>query len=73
MTLALPVQFLAEMPPAVLFAETVNYFFPRLVEVHNYSAANAFSQKMYNWQTLNSACPTEALSGTAPRWLLSST
>ena len=41
----------------VLFAETVNYFFPHLVEVHNYSAANSFSQKMYNWQTLNSTTP----------------
>ena len=39
---------------AVLLAETVHYFYPKLVEMHNYSAANSNSQKMYNWQTLNS-------------------
>jgi len=37
----------------VLFAEVVNHYFPRLVEMHNYSAANSHSQKMYNWNTLN--------------------
>jgi hypothetical protein len=28
------------------------HFYPKLVEIHNYSAANSFSQKMYNWNTL---------------------
>mmetsp|Transcript_60783 Transcript_60783/g.144812 ORF Transcript_60783/g.144812 Transcript_60783/m.144812 type:complete len:245 (-) Transcript_60783:102-836(-) len=37
----------------VLFAEVVNHFFPKLVEMHNYSSANSHSQKMYNWNTLN--------------------
>merc|ERR1719277_2473541 len=37
----------------VLFAEVVNNFFPKLVEMHNYSAANSQGQKMYNWNTLN--------------------
>mmetsp|Transcript_46462 Transcript_46462/g.107243 ORF Transcript_46462/g.107243 Transcript_46462/m.107243 type:complete len:235 (-) Transcript_46462:69-773(-) len=37
----------------VLFAEVVNNFFPRLVEMHNYSAANSHTQKLYNWTTLN--------------------
>merc|ERR1719498_1006240 len=37
----------------VLFAEVVNAFFPRLVEMHNFSAANSASTKMYNWNTLN--------------------
>lgn len=37
----------------VLFAEVVNHFFPRLVEMHNYSSANSHTQKMYNWNTLN--------------------
>mmetsp|Transcript_77932 Transcript_77932/g.167236 ORF Transcript_77932/g.167236 Transcript_77932/m.167236 type:complete len:234 (+) Transcript_77932:82-783(+) len=37
----------------VLFAEIVNNFFPRLIEMHNYSAANSHTQKMYNWTTLN--------------------
>mmetsp|Transcript_5922 Transcript_5922/g.10723 ORF Transcript_5922/g.10723 Transcript_5922/m.10723 type:complete len:241 (-) Transcript_5922:84-806(-) len=37
----------------VLFAEVVNHFYPRLVEMHNYSSANSHTQKMYNWNTLN--------------------
>lgn len=37
----------------VLFAEIINAFFPRLVEMHNYSSANSYSTKMYNWNTLN--------------------
>ena len=37
----------------VLMAETVHHFYPKLVELHNYSAANAFAQKLYNWTTLN--------------------
>mmetsp|Transcript_46714 Transcript_46714/g.108927 ORF Transcript_46714/g.108927 Transcript_46714/m.108927 type:complete len:247 (-) Transcript_46714:114-854(-) len=37
----------------VLYAEVVNHFFPKLVEMHNYSAANGHTQKMYNWTTLN--------------------
>lgn len=37
----------------VLAAEVVHSYFPRLVELHNYSAANSISQKQYNWKTLN--------------------
>jgi len=37
----------------VLCAEIVSHFFPKLVEIHNYSSANSNSQKMYNWNTLN--------------------
>lgn len=37
----------------VLAAEILNHFFPKLVEMHNYSAANSYTQKMYNWTTLN--------------------
>eukprot|EP00967_Tisochrysis_lutea_P092303 scaffold133009_cov33-Tisochrysis_lutea.AAC.1 len=37
----------------VLTAEIVHHYFPRLVEIHNYPAANSYSQKMYNWNTLN--------------------
>ena len=33
-------------------AELLAHFYPKLVEIHNYSAANSFSQKMYNWNTL---------------------
>ena len=39
-------------PATVLTAETVAHFCPKLVELHNYSAANGQKQKMYNWQTL---------------------
>lgn len=39
---------------AVLVAEIVSHYFPRLVELHNYPAANSTQQKMYNWSTLNS-------------------
>jgi len=45
--------FARDFSDGVLFAETIAYFYPRLVEVHNYSAANSFTQKMYNWSTLN--------------------
>lgn len=34
-------------------AEVVNHYFPKLVEMHNYSAANSVRQKLYNWSTLN--------------------
>ncbi|KAI8475741.1 MAG: hypothetical protein J3K34DRAFT_517162 [Monoraphidium minutum] len=37
----------------VLVAEVVQNFFPRLVELHNYSSANSLQQKLYNWNTLN--------------------
>ncbi len=38
----------------VMAAELVNYFFPRLVELHNYSMANSFNQKLDNWKLINS-------------------
>lgn len=31
----------------------VHSYLPRLVELHNYSAANSVTQKEYNWTTLN--------------------
>ncbi|CAM9172978.1 unnamed protein product [Choristocarpus tenellus] len=37
----------------VLVAEVVAYYFPKMVELHNYAAANSLDQKMYNWNTLN--------------------
>eukprot|EP00873_Tetraselmis_striata_P022251 jgi/Tetstr1/442515/TSEL_030613.t1 len=37
----------------VLMAELMYHYFPKLVELHNYSPANGFAQKMYNWNTLN--------------------
>ena len=38
----------------VMAAELIHHFAPSLVEMHNYSAANALAHKMYNWETLNS-------------------
>ncbi|KAJ3404696.1 Sperm flagellar protein 1 [Chytriomyces hyalinus] len=37
----------------VATAEVVHHFCPKLVELFMYSPANAVSQKMYNWNTLN--------------------
>jgi len=37
----------------VLTAEIVHHYFPRMIEIHNYPAANSYAQKMYNWNTLN--------------------
>lgn len=31
----------------------VHHYFPKLVELHNYSPANSLRQKLYNWGTLN--------------------
>lgn len=38
----------------VLTAEVVHHFLPKMVELHNYSPANAVHQKVDNWRTLNS-------------------
>ncbi|XP_056005756.1 sperm flagellar protein 1-like isoform X6 [Ostrea edulis] len=37
----------------VLIAEIINHYFPKLVELHNYSPAAATKQKMENWYLLN--------------------
>lgn len=37
----------------VLAAEIVKSFYPRLVDLHNYSPASGLAQKLYNWSTLN--------------------
>ena len=34
-------------------AEIIHHYFPKLVELHNYSPAHNSVQKMYNWGTLN--------------------
>ncbi|GLC38194.1 hypothetical protein PLESTM_000697100 [Pleodorina starrii] len=34
-------------------AEVIHHFYPKIVELHNYSSANGLQQKMYNWNTLN--------------------
>ncbi len=40
----------------VLCAEVVNHYLPKIVELHNYSSASSITQKIYNWETLNSKC-----------------
>jgi hypothetical protein len=37
----------------VLLAEVLHHYFPKDVDIKNYSAANSVRQKLYNWQTLN--------------------
>lgn len=37
----------------VLTAELVKYYFPKLVEMHNYVPANSCQQKISNWTILN--------------------
>lgn len=38
---------------AVLVAEVVKHYIPKLVDLHNYSAAHSVAQKIYNWNTIN--------------------
>ena len=33
----------------VLVAEIVHHYFPKMIELHNYSGANGYAQKIYNW------------------------
>jgi hypothetical protein len=37
----------------VLVAELISQHHPQIVEIHNYSSASSFPQKMHNWNTLN--------------------
>jgi len=37
----------------ILMAEVVKHFIPRIVDLHNYSAANSVGPKMANWNTIN--------------------
>jgi hypothetical protein len=36
-----------------MVAELVKNQIPKIVEIHNYSAASSSTQKLYNWNTLN--------------------
>lgn len=40
-----------------MLAEVIQHYFPKLVQLHNYSAANSTKQKMYNWSTLSRELP----------------
>ena len=37
----------------VMMAEVVKHFFPKLVDLHNYSSTSSSKQKIYNWNTLD--------------------
>jgi len=45
--------FTRDFSDGVLMAEVLHYYFPKLVQKHNYSAANGTRQKAYNWDALN--------------------
>ena len=38
---------------ALLMAETINNFYPKLIQLHNYPSTNSVKNKMANWKTLN--------------------
>lgn len=37
----------------VMMAELVHHYKPKLVQLHNYPAANSYTKKINNWSTLN--------------------
>lgn len=39
---------------AVLLAEIISHYFPKLVELHNYISTTSAATKLANWNTLNS-------------------
>ncbi|XP_055471803.1 sperm flagellar protein 1 [Psammomys obesus] len=39
--------------PPVLVAELIKFYFPKMVEMHNYVPANSLQQKLSNWGHLN--------------------
>lgn len=39
--------------PSVLVAELIKFYFPKMVEMHNYVPANSLQQKLSNWGHLN--------------------
>ena len=45
--------FSRDFSDGVLVAEVIAAYFPSLVELHNYPAANSTKQKLYNFETLN--------------------
>eukprot|EP01039_Chlorochromonas_danica_P008732 gene8734-9622_t len=53
----------------VLLAEVISAYFPQLVELHNYTAANSLKHKVYNLETLN-ARVLKRLGYTIPRQLI---
>lgn len=36
-----------------MVAEIVKYYWPKLIDLHNYVPANSLSNKITNWETLN--------------------
>jgi len=38
---------------ATTVAELIGYYYPKLIDLHNYTPSNAINTKILNWQTLN--------------------
>ena len=47
----------------VMIAELVHFFIPKLVELHNYTAASSSKQTLANWSTLNRGLGREGRAG----------
>lgn len=45
--------FTRDFSDGVLMAEVLHHYFPKMVALHNYSAAHGRKQKLYTWETLN--------------------
>ncbi|XP_035217870.1 sperm flagellar protein 1-like [Stegodyphus dumicola] len=45
--------FARDFSDGILAAELIKYFFPSMVEMHNYPTTNSVEQKRINWATLN--------------------
>ncbi|XP_024895748.1 sperm flagellar protein 1 isoform X3 [Pteropus alecto] len=51
----IPPPFMYALTPtaSVLVAEVIKFYFPKMVEMHNYVPANSLQQKLSNWSHLN--------------------
>lgn len=48
-----PFHICSQPYPSVLVAELIKFYFPKMVEMHNYVPANSLQQKLNNWGHLN--------------------
>ena len=53
----------------VLMAEVLCHYFPQVVDIKNYRAANSVRQKLYNWQTLNNKVRMGWQGGVTSPWV----
>ncbi|KAL6604177.1 hypothetical protein U3516DRAFT_558538 [Neocallimastix sp. 'constans'] len=45
--------FSRDFSDGVATAEVIKFYYPKLIDLHNYSPANSKEHKFYNWETLN--------------------